>query len=293
MSKELPIVTFYSYKGGTGRSVTALNTVSSLAKSIGATEEKPVILVDADVDSGGLTTLITGTANVWENWNSQRLVEAEFKWNVVEDCRTLDESLRDISELVGAEPGSVKFLGSDLRGADHTPVVADAPVKFLRFYQTNLHSFPRRYSAIVFDSSSGAQGAATFCHAVSDVLVCCCRITRQHRMGTFNYLDSLKGRERAIEPDYIIVPVAVPQSAGNPEFDALREKHLNDIEKQGGPFGAQVLAEGIPEVQRFKFEEKVLKEINSDNFADEREAFGRYKELGSLVSKTIKKRSKQ
>lgn len=48
-------VTFYSYKGGSGRSTTAINTVNRLIKEIGATPESPILLVDSDVESAGLT----------------------------------------------------------------------------------------------------------------------------------------------------------------------------------------------------------------------------------------------
>ncbi len=48
-------ITFYSYKGGSGRSTTAINTVRALAKKMGACAEKPILLIDADIESAGLT----------------------------------------------------------------------------------------------------------------------------------------------------------------------------------------------------------------------------------------------
>ena len=46
---------FYSYKGGSGRSTTALNTINHLIKEIGASPEHPILLVDADLESAGAT----------------------------------------------------------------------------------------------------------------------------------------------------------------------------------------------------------------------------------------------
>ena len=47
--------TFYSYKGGSGRSTTLLNTTMHLAEILSASKEHPILLVDADIESAGLT----------------------------------------------------------------------------------------------------------------------------------------------------------------------------------------------------------------------------------------------
>lgn len=47
--------TFYSYKGGSGRTTTAVNTVKHLADVMGANSKNPILLVDADLESAGLT----------------------------------------------------------------------------------------------------------------------------------------------------------------------------------------------------------------------------------------------
>lgn len=47
--------TFYSYKGGSGRSTALLNTVRYLIQELEAGPDKPILLVDADLESAGLT----------------------------------------------------------------------------------------------------------------------------------------------------------------------------------------------------------------------------------------------
>ena len=47
--------TFYSYKGGSGRSTTLINTIPHLIRELGATPEEPILLVDADLESAGIT----------------------------------------------------------------------------------------------------------------------------------------------------------------------------------------------------------------------------------------------
>lgn len=46
---------FYSYKGGSGRTTTMLNTVKHLVRELGANPKRPILLVDADLESAGLT----------------------------------------------------------------------------------------------------------------------------------------------------------------------------------------------------------------------------------------------
>lgn len=47
--------TFYSYKGGSGRSTTSINTVKHLIDELGACKDHPILLVDSDLESAGLT----------------------------------------------------------------------------------------------------------------------------------------------------------------------------------------------------------------------------------------------
>ncbi len=47
--------TFYSYKGGSGRSTTAMNTVYHLISELQASPQSPILLVDVDLESAGLT----------------------------------------------------------------------------------------------------------------------------------------------------------------------------------------------------------------------------------------------
>ena len=55
MSQKTKLYTFYSYKGGSGRSTTTMNTVLHLIDELGADPQNPILLVDADLESSGLT----------------------------------------------------------------------------------------------------------------------------------------------------------------------------------------------------------------------------------------------
>ena len=47
--------TFYSYKGGSGRTTTLINTTKHLIGALGASSTAPILIVDMDLESAGLT----------------------------------------------------------------------------------------------------------------------------------------------------------------------------------------------------------------------------------------------
>lgn len=55
MTHKTKLYTFYSYKGGSGRSTTTMNTTLHLINELGADPEHPILIVDADLESSGLT----------------------------------------------------------------------------------------------------------------------------------------------------------------------------------------------------------------------------------------------
>lgn len=55
MAQKTKLYTFYSYKGGSGRSTTTVNTALHLIDELGADPQHPILIVDADLESSGLT----------------------------------------------------------------------------------------------------------------------------------------------------------------------------------------------------------------------------------------------
>jgi|GEM_PF-4931146 len=54
----MKIVTLYSFKGGAGRTVCTANLIPLLAKKMGATNKTPMLVIDMDIDSAGLTHIL-------------------------------------------------------------------------------------------------------------------------------------------------------------------------------------------------------------------------------------------
>ncbi len=48
------VITFYSYKGGTGRSMALANVACLLAEKLGASRPEKVLAIDWDLDAPGL-----------------------------------------------------------------------------------------------------------------------------------------------------------------------------------------------------------------------------------------------
>ena len=55
MSPRAKCFSFYSYKGGSGRSTTCVNTLLHLIRKMNAGPQHPILLVDTDLESAGLT----------------------------------------------------------------------------------------------------------------------------------------------------------------------------------------------------------------------------------------------
>ena len=65
-------ISYFSYKGGSGRSSLAYNTIPYLVKELNASPKNPIVLLDLDLDSAGISFLLkkqgidTGTYSIQE-----------------------------------------------------------------------------------------------------------------------------------------------------------------------------------------------------------------------------------
>ena len=53
-----PVISLYSFKGGAGRTLCTANLVGLLAREIAASKDAPIVLLDMDLDSAGLTIML-------------------------------------------------------------------------------------------------------------------------------------------------------------------------------------------------------------------------------------------
>lgn len=291
-------ISFFSYKGGSGRSSALVNTVPFLAGKLGADSEHPIILLDMDIDSTGLTYLLHQSDNVPGHLNVQKIMMegipgANRTTQHPEDHPFFKDLLKVGGEF-GLENGAVLLLPAE-------PGAAVGQDGNMNLNNLNAGQVERiidtceRHdcAAVIFDSSAGDQETATVSNRKADVIVCCMRPTIQFQEGTLDYFRRMNRVVR--NRDVILLPNAVsrtevavdgkmfPISAKLRIADAFTEIfpdtgntiHLDML--RGDRFG-------IPLVQRFQWQEAILRTLPEDRLAeDEKEALQMYEEVASLI----------
>ena len=214
MSKAI-VVSMYSFKGGAGRTLCTANLAPRLAQRFEATEKAPILLLDLDLDSTGLSILLSENSILRQSdWNSAKFLADEFNLGIINNDEVFQRKglLQVSGALAGCEMSSALRLlvgplpreqqSYDISGFD----MRNAMGSLLRF--ANRRNIP----LILIDSASGLQPTAILSHEVSDIIVYCCRLTTQFVHGTQKHLSALVERSRAhgSRPRILLLPVAVP-----------------------------------------------------------------------------------
>ncbi|MBR3298439.1 MAG: hypothetical protein IKI64_04470 [Clostridia bacterium] len=294
-------ISFFSYKGGSGRSSTLVNIVPFLVKELKADSNHPIVLLDMDIDSTGLTYLLHQGENVGKSLSIQRImVEGVPEGNRTK--RQLDEhrfftGLLKVGAEFNCEDGAVLLLPAEAGvsvGRDGTNM--NMTHRDSRHIGTVIEVCERHdCAAIIFDSSAGDQETATISNGNADVIVCCMRPTIQFQEGTLDYFMRMNRSIR--NKDVILVPNAVSKATTTVDdkvypitaklriVDALRDSfpetgntlHFDALE--GALFG-------IPLVSRFLWKESILATLDQDSLAaDEKEALEMYQLIACLIRK--------
>jgi len=291
-------VTFHSYKGGAGRSSTALNTLPYLVDTLKANKKSPILVVDMDLDSAGMTYLLDVDADFKKDGvdDIKSLLKDEFNWSSSPDPNfeegILYKKLIPVGNKIGVENEAVLFLGvNDKEKIDNNEMTGtkESVLQDLCKYCKN-----NNFSAIVIDSSTGDQFSAVLSIGVATVVVHCLRATRQFRIGSFHYLYRLK-KENDLEKTIILLPTVVPNADRVIDGKAQRETAIDDILHRIGRLGLKNIKTnfinkdqlGINEVERFKWQEGVLYDLIKKNQKleeDEKEAAKRYEKLAQLIA---------
>ena len=295
------ITTFFSYKGGAGRSTTCLNTIPFIAEREEAFTRAPLILVDMDIESAGMTYLLNQQEAFVGKNDVKVLLRNQESWSANKYCELEEHPFYQWLVPVGNQLGladnkAVMFLGVDdtsaqLNRSDVEGRLEEVMNKLRRFAQ-NYHC-----KGIIMDSAAGDQFSARLAVDHSDKIVFCMKMTHQFRIGTFNYLNKFAIRHGAAadEKEIILLPTVVPQDAVidgvsqmqtsiNDISTRLEANNLSRLEIRDD-FVSSADMFGINEVMRFKWKEGVLFKIqNSSQLTpDEESAIGRYTKLARIV----------
>lgn len=291
--------TFFSYKGGAGRSTTCLNTLPFLANESGAGTKTPVLLLDMDIESAGMTYLLRMQDEFKGRFDVKEFIKGDENWpqNAVGES-IVDHPLYKYFRPVGNKLGldndyAVMFLGVDDGSNTVDRAVIDGAreavlIKFRHFCINN------KVKAAVADSAAGDQFSARLAVEMADKLVFCMRPTMQFRIGTFNYLRRMSMRVGNFndDTDIILLPTVVPSDI---EIDGVRQlsSAAEDVrERLDSLENLRIVRDfveesrfGINEIVRFKWKEDILYKLGKDKklAEDEAVAIERYGKLAHLI----------
>ncbi|MBE6820918.1 MAG: hypothetical protein E7516_07690 [Ruminococcaceae bacterium] len=293
------ITTFFSYKGGAGRSTTCLNTIPFLAQITEAYKNAPILLLDMDIESAGMTYLLEKDRHFHDaGYDIKEFLKGEETWPISGTGKLEDHPLYQkfvpVGNMFGLEDDyAVMFLGvndkSDQYDKNNSGNVEEVMLQLSRFADRN------GIRAIVMDSAAGDQNSARLSVNNSDKIVFCMKATRQFRVGTFNYLQKLAKRwdAGADEREIILLPTVIPgdiEIGGESQKDAsiadirarLNGSGVNRLDIKTDFISEDMF--GINEITRFKWKEEVLYKLGEELTVEEAEGRRRYEHLAELVA---------
>ncbi|MBE6772588.1 MAG: hypothetical protein E7544_00030 [Ruminococcaceae bacterium] len=299
---RLKVISYFSYKGGAGRSTLAFNTIPILAKEhLHPTKDHPIIIIDTDLDSCGMSYLLGVDADVKDDCCTQDLLKnglktlgrPEFIWQ-----HPNFKDLFAVGECFGCEKESILFLAAkDVKNVDEQSNYTDANNPFVEKLK-NFIDICKYYKvpAVILDAAVGNNATANATNQVSNIVVCCMRPTIQFVNGTVRFLRTLEqggsfdGRKKIV-----VVPNVIPQeevTVDNKKYPGYAITRINSQfnelaeNTQDITYNLDMLDEsefGIPAVKSFMWREGQLytqQELN-DN---EKLALERYRKLAAVIS---------
>ncbi len=298
------VISYFSYKGGAGRSTLAYNTIPILAaEHFRPTKSSPIIIVDMDLDSCGMSYLLEVENDITDENCVQKLLNSGFD----NECKgpiyehpTFKNFFPVGNKFGYPENEAILFLpAKDMKNVNSNGAsnYSDGKNPF-RPKLKDLIGLCEDYNvpAVFFDSSVGNNGTATVVNQLSNIVICCMRPTTQFVNGTIRYLNSFKtiagGRKKVV-----LVPNVVPQEEiviDGQEYpkraiDRIFDKFMpliqasDDLGISYEPSMLDYKEFGIPAVKSFMWREG---QLYTQKQRDENEeiVLERYKKLSNIVS---------
>lgn len=290
-------ISFFSYKGGSGRTSLMFNTLPFLAQELKATNHEPLIVIDLDIDSKGMSFLVNDNSNI----NAIQVLKGDSaicfrKRDVAIEEHPFFKSLVPIGSLVGLDRSlnrSILFVSANSTSEDNK--FLDGTNNFdpsnASLDQLNILCNYFKCKAIVMDTPAGGQLAGELALRITNKIVTVMRITKQFRKGTYEFLKEKSSR--CNNKEFVLVPNAVPNCEGTIySVDTIMseiQRAANDSVKNN-KLNLKMIADnsnGVNEVRQFKFEEKNLfAEAGARELADdEKMALDKYKKLAKELTK--------
>jgi cellulose biosynthesis protein BcsQ len=249
------IITFYSYKGGTGRSMALANVAWILASN-----GRRVLAVDWDLEAPGLHRYFYPFLVDKELTSSEGVIDfmIDFEYEAItlpEKGATLDKDwykphadiLRNAASLDWEFPGAgtLDFIPAGQQGDSYSSRVTS--FNWQNFYDrlgggAFLEAMKQRmreeYDYILIDSRTGVSDASGICTVqLPDTLVVCFTMNHQSIEGAAAVATSVYEQRRNVEPSIQILPV--PMRIENGEKDKL-DRRRQYARQQFDPFPTHI-----------------------------------------------------
>ena len=300
-------ISYFSYKGGSGRSSLVYNTIPLLAKKLEATSQHPLIVMDMDIDSAGLSFLFRNSMESYREQNRKDplYIQNIFSGNIPDSRQNvytksnlwdhlLIRSMVPIGNMYDMDERAILFLPANTTAGQNQDIETEDSYGIRTELLGTVINILDGYNCcgIIFDCPTGRQATAQASLRASDKIVTVMRITRQFRDGTYSHLkwfDPLTA-----DKTFVIVPNAVPHD--NIKFDGVpfnynivKDEIIGEISRlvqqndadfslfEGDNFG-------VPEVIRFKFQEDILLK-RSVRTPDEETALSMYRLLVDALTR--------
>lgn len=308
----MKLISYFSYKGGAGRSTLAYNTIPLMVNDIKPTKEAPVIVIDMDIDSCGMSYLLEvpnkkikedacvqyilengcaaeRTQSITDNETFKKLIPVGKKFGYDIDEAVLFLPAKDMKNVNGSR-------SSNYDDSNCTPFL-NGLMSFVETCET--YNVP----AIIFDSAVGNQASAIVSNRLANIIICCLRPTNQFVDGTVRYLESLDSDDGSPlgggRKKIVLVPNVVPQGemiidnkrypdAAVTKIISMFSKLLDGRDEDDDiVYNSEMMNEtefGIPALTRFMWREGQLY-TQAELQDDEIVVMERYKKLAAIVNK--------
>ena len=215
------VASFFSYKGGAGRTTSTLNTCYYLVTEVlRPTIDNPLLIIDADTESAGISYLLTKdiTSSLLNNQSLQGLCQAAknnkglfnpddgaVAPELFSAYRELRSKFVPVGDQFGVDKAAVLLLRSNVRGFNTSVEEYVDPMNDLVSLAKSTCN-----CSIIFDTPSGTQALSRAALRLSDTIVCHMRPTNQFQQGTMDFLQRYFQQPDTSFVNVILCPSVVP-----------------------------------------------------------------------------------
>jgi MinD-like ATPase involved in chromosome partitioning or flagellar assembly len=237
-------ILMYSFKGGSGRTVTSTNLSYIFASEM----QKKVLFVDLDVESSGSTVLFNLHEEVKSGnlWTIQDIFRGyvEGKANNL-GRQTISVGKKDFERtdwenlhrtIYMAKDGYLKVVPARIILTGEQEKNARDPDVLRRFegFLQKVAAFKNAPELVIFDSASGQQESALAGLLNCHTLVIFVRWTRQFIIGTLNFMEHFLLNDRFCPriKSIMVVPAAVPYEKPAGRIGEEVQNRMNEMDQK-------------------------------------------------------------